>query len=696
MQQYFILFCTILLFHLISIVGVKGEIKYPENRRLPAWLNYEYVENDMLRDHYLSYFKHIKIKGTSPSMTLLKDELSNAFTKLFRRDISFNSSPLKQNFINIFLVEENDPLFDELNKLNNDGYMIKTDDTNRSLKICSLTEAGLLYGTFKLLSMLQKRESLSTFIFIDSPLLDLRMINHWDNLDGTIERGYSGQSIFKWDELPDGNLNRYHDYAKANASIGINAISINNVNADPNILKPVYLEKVKRLAEIFRPYNIKLFLSVNFASPISPSSTPNVFKKWGGIGNLDKSDPLNKDVIDWWSNKIDEIYKEIPDFGGFVIKANSEGMPGPQDYGRTHADGANMFARLLKPYGGIVVWRAFVYNHQRNEDRVKQAYLEFINLDGEFDDNVLLQVKNGPLDFQPSEPPSPLFGAMKKTNLIPELQITQEYVGHSTYLVYLAPMWEKFFKFDTYQPETQNSTVAGIIQDNRQKLTGIAGVSNVGDDPNWTGHHFAQANWYLFGRLAWNPQSDIEKITADWIRLAWSNDDKVVKTIKGIMERSLNNFIDLQTPFGLPVTVDGPTHYHPAFSHRNGTYWKADSNGIGYDRSSSGTDFVSQYHKQNRDLFNNIETCPKEYLLFFHFIEWDKRINNKENFYELITKVNYESITKMRADAQLWDGLKDNIDLKRHQEVRSKFNKQLYDAEQYHNNFLLFLQSIRD
>ncbi len=660
------------------------------------WLRYNSIENKNTRKTYSQYFQTITVAEESPTFQVIKAELSRASEGFFSTAANFISSPRKSKNVEILLVKQHHLYYKELSNLNYGSYKIISDRKRHKITLISTSEDGLLYGTFHLLRLLQNRSSLDNLNITESPKLSFRMLNQWDNLEGSIERGYSGKSIYNWDELPDIIDERYKDFARANASIGINAICINNVNANPNILRTEYLEKVSKLAEVFRHYKIKLFLSANFSAPMEPSATPHTFKKWGGIGNLKTNDPLNKDVISWWKNKIDEIYKEIPDFGGFVVKANSEGMPGPQDYGRTHADGANMFAKLLKPYGGVVIWRAFVYNHQKNEDRVKQAYLEFIDLDGEFDDNVLLQVKNGPLDFQPSEPPSPLFGAMKKTNLIPELQITQEYLGHSTYLVYLAPMWEKFFRFDTYQSGTQKSTIDGIIQNNRQKLTGIAGVSNVGKDSNWTGHHFAQANWYLFARLAWNPESDVDKITSDWIRLTWSNDDDVVKTIKGIMERSLDNFIDLQTPFGLPVTVDGPTHYYPAFSHRNGTYWKANSNGIGCDRSSVGTDFVSQYHRQNRDLFNNIETCPKEYLLFFHFIEWSRKINNKENFYELINRVNYESVRKMRTDAQLWDNLKGKVDLKRHQEVNSRFNKQLYDAEQYHNNFLQFLQSIRD
>ncbi len=658
------------------------------------WLNYEYVENDALREHYLSYFTDVRTPGSSETIQVIKDELSTAFKGLFNTTLPVGNSSTASNHLELKLVNEKDRTYNSFESLEQEGYSIVSDDKRRVLTIEAPTEAGLLYGTFHLLRLLQNREPIANLHITEEPAVHLRMLNQWDNLNGTVERGYSGQSIYKWDELPNGDVSRYHDFARANASIGINAISINNVNTDPNILRPSYLTKVKKLADIFRPYNIKIFLAANFASPMPPSDTPHTFKKWGGIGNLDKSDPLDKEVINWWSDKIDEIYREIPDFGGFIVKANSEGMPGPHDYGRSHADGANMFARLLKPHGGAVIWRAFVYSHLRDDDRVKQAYQEFLPLDGAFEDNVLVQVKNGPLDFQPSEPPSPLFGAMKHTSLMPELQITQEYLGHSTYLVYLGPMWRKFFEFDTFAPDKKHSTIAGLVQDKGQKLTGIAGVANVGDDRNWTGHHFAQANWYLFGRLAWKPESNVEEIALDWIKMTWSHDEETVQSIAAIMNHSLDNFIDLQAPFGLPVTVDRAVHYHPAFSIRNGLYWQANANGIGYDRSENGSDFVSQYFSPNKELFNEIVTCPEEYLLFFHFMEWDKEYNGKETFYDQVVRINRESVQKMEADARSWEQLQVRLGGQRHREVSQRMEKQLSDARVFHERFISFLDDI--
>ena len=659
------------------------------------WLRYCYIEDDLMREDYLSYFEDVTIQGNTPTYKVIQDELSKAFKGFFRKDLTFGDQLRGAGQLKFTLVKEGNPLFLRFRKMKKESYLIQTNSLNRSIHISSLTEAGLLYGTFHLLRLLQNRESLHNLSIMESPALDLRMLNQWDNLDGTVERGYSGRSIYKWDELPEGDLSRYRDFARANASLGINAVAINNVNADPNILRPEYLRKVQKLADLFRAYNIRIFLSANFASPMEPSSTPNTLKKWGGIGELNKSDPLDELVIAWWSNKIEEVYAKIPDFGGFLVKANSEGMPGPQDYGRSHAEGANMFARLLKPYGGIVIWRAFVYSHHSDEiDRVKQAYQEFKPLDGLFDDNVLLQIKNGPLDFQPSEPPSPLFGAMDQTTLIPELQITQEYLGHSTYLVYLGEMWEKFFRFETYHPEFTPSTIADLVMSERQKLTGVAGVANVGDDRNWTGHHFAQANWFLFGRMAWNPKTNVERVTDEWISMTWSHDAEVSKTIHSIMEGSLSNFIDLQTPFGMPVTVCRAKHYDPSFPSRNGSYWRADNAGIGHDRSSTGSDFVSQYHAGNRDLFNDMASCPEAYLLFFHFVPWNYRIDGKGTIYEMILRRNRESITHLTNMRNQWNTLNDRIDSQRHSEVSHRMDMQLKHGKTFHSHVNLFIRDI--
>ena len=708
MRNYFkfILLFTYLLIFLYTSAAATNQNTMDDGYDL--WLRYEFIEDNNLRDNYLSYFKNIQLPGSSKTVEVIKNELLTGFESMFSEDfenlnVLFSNGPSKsknevtrggnvtKGGIKFTLLNKRGIKVGSFISTEQEGYKLTSNAHDKTISIESYSEAGLLYGTFHLLSLMQKHESIDNLHIVESPKLQVRMLNHWDNLNGTIERGYAGKSIYKWDDLPDGDLSRYHDYARANASIGINAIAINSVNADPNIMRPEYLQKVKRIAEVFRPYNIKLFLSINFSAPMPPSDTPHTLKKWGGIGDLDKSDPLDEEVIKWWTRKVDEIYNIIPDFGGFLVKANSEGMPGPHDYGRDHAEGANMFARILKPHGGIMIWRAFVYSHQKGVDRVKQAYTEFVGLDGKFEDNVLLQIKNGPLDFQPSEPPSPLFGAMKDTNLVPELQLTQEYLGHSTYLVYLAEMWELFLDFETYQPGVEQSRIADLIQSDRQPITGMVGVANAGDDRNWTGHHFGQANWYLFGKLAWNPDVNIDKTTKDWIKLTWTKDKETLNTIKGIMDRSLDNFIYLQTPFGLPVTVDIPLHYYPALDRRNGSYWSANSEGIGFDRSSTGSDYVSQYHEPNRQMYDNIEACPQDLLLFFHFINWDYQINNNETFYDLFIRKNNESVRSMRSDANLWEQLKPNIDPMRHEEVSRKFEQQLQDAQKFNESYLEFI-----
>ena len=416
----------------------------------------------------------------------------------------------------------------ELKELGKEGYLIRTlnQGNHRTTVVASAGDAGLLYGVFHLLRLIQTGSYKEPLQISETPHYDIRILNHWDNLNGTIERGYAGYSIWQWDKLPDSVSPLYREYARANASIGINATVLNNVNATPDILTKEYLEKVKVVAEELRPYHIKVYLSINFSSPAE-------------LGGLENSDPLNPKVRQWWNKKVDEIYRIIPDFGGFLVKANSEGLPGPQDFGRTHADGANMLADALKPHGGIVMWRAFVYN-PTEEDRAKQAYSEFMPLDGKFRDNVIIQVKNGPVDFQPREPFSPLFGAMQNTALMPELQITQEYLGFSNHLVYLGTQWKEFLDSDTYS-KGAGSTVAKTTDGTLfpHPLSAIAGVSNIGLDTNWCGHHFAQSNWYAFGRLAWNHNLSAEEIANEWIKMTFTS-NQFIKPVQDMMIQSWN------------------------------------------------------------------------------------------------------------------------------------------------------------
>lgn len=480
------------------------------------WLNYKPCSNSRLKQSV----SQIRLAGSRYD-DVIREELARALKALLTITPDFVQD--EEAGIQMSFCKDK--------RLGKEGYIIRSGKKRITLQAYS--DAGFLYGTFHLIRLIQCGDPFEQLNIREIPALEFRQLNHWDDLNGYIERGYVGKSLWKWEELPGKVDMRYTDYARANASIGINGVVLNNVNADPRILRKDYLKKVAALADVFRKYNIRVYLTANFAAPLKPSATPDVMKRWGGVGDLETADPRDSCVQAWWKEKVDEIYELIPDFGGFLVKANSEGMPGPQDYHCTHAEGANVLARALKPHGGIVMWRTFVYNPEIDKDRIKRSYKEFLPLDGKFEDNVVLQTKNGALDFQPSEPAQPLFGSMKYTSLMPELQITQEYLGHSTYLVYLLPMWREFLDFDTYS-EGRGSTVKSIITGKMVScpFRAMAGVANTGDSYNWTGHHFAQANWFAFGRLAWNPDAETGKITSEWIKSTWNCDERTLKVIE--------------------------------------------------------------------------------------------------------------------------------------------------------------------
>lgn len=574
-------------------------------------------------------------------------------------------------------------------ELGAEGYRIRSDADGVSVRAAG--EAGLLYATFRLIREIQCGRPLTALDITEVPAYDLRMLNHWDDLNGFIERGYAGASLWKWDELPEKLDPRYEDYARANASIGINGVVLNNVNADPRILRHDYLEKVAALADVFRRYHIRVYLTANFAAPMKPSDTPDVMKAWGGVGDLDTADPRDERVQTWWKKKADEIYALIPDFGGFLVKANSEGMPGPQDYGCTHADGANLLARALKPHGGIVMWRTFVYNPQIDKDRMKRSYLEFLPLDGAFSDNVVLQTKNGPLDFQPSEPVQPLFGAMRHSQTMLELQITQEYTGHSTYLVYLLPMWRTVLDFDTHC-RGAGSTVARITEGKvyPQRIRAIAGVANTGDAPNWTGHPFAQANWYAFGRLAWNPNEPTERITRDWIRSTWHTDDRATREIEAMMLPTWQAFVQSSSPYGLGLTLDVETHYHANFRGRVGREWQADATGVGTDRTSRGTNFTGQYFEPNRSQFDDPDRCPEMWLLSFHHLPWNYPMPSGQTLREAFFDGLDAGPTLARKNIERWKRLQPEIDAARYGEVLSKLHREYDDASRFREEALGF------
>ena len=572
------------------------------------------------------------------------------------------------------------------------------DNIQYEATITASNPIGLLYGAYELIRLQNtdayntgsgNQQSFSKAIDeTEKPQVGLRILNHWDNLDGSIERGYAGKSIFKWEEIKLGKKGKggsisksLHDrlitYARANASLGINGSVLNNVNASPKMMTAEYINKVKVIANILRPYGIRVYLSINFASPMA-------------LGYTKTADPLDKKVQQWWQKKAKEIYAAIPDFGGFLVKANSEGQPGPGDYHRTHADGANMLADAVKPYGGIIMWRSFVYgaNH-KGEDRVKQAVSEFKGMDGKFRDNVILQSKNGPLDFQPREPYAPIFDNIKQTPQIAELQITQEYLGQSKHLTYLAPMWKEFFDFV-----------------NPNKLVGISGVANIGDDANWCGHPFSQANWYAFGRLAWNPSLSAEEIAHEWLVQTYENqDEKFTKPVEMMMMTSREACVNYMMPLGLHHIFKFDHHYGPEPDGFIASYpleWcpvyyhKADAKGIGFDRSSKGTDAVGQYPEPYRSQYDNIQTCPEEYLLWFHHVPWDYRMKSGSTLWqELCMKYNM-GVAMVEVYRDYWHTSAKQY-MKSHeqewQHTDSLLNVQLENAKEWRNTCLKYFQT---
>lgn len=572
------------------------------------------------------------------------------------------------------------------------------DNIQYEATITASNPIGLLYGAYELIR-LQNTDAYNTgsgnqqnfskaIDETEKPQVDLRILNHWDNLDGSIERGYAGKSIFKWEEIKLGKNGKggsisksLHDrlitYARANASLGINGSVLNNVNASPKMMTAEYINKVKVIANILRPYGIRVYLSINFASPMA-------------LGYTKTADPLDKKVQQWWQKKAKEIYATIPDFGGFLVKANSEGQPGPGDYHRTHADGANMLADAVKPYGGIIMWRSFVYgaNH-KGEDRVKQAVSEFKGMDGKFRDNVILQSKNGPLDFQPREPYAPIFDNIKQTPQIAELQITQEYLGQSKHLTYLAPMWKEFFSFV-----------------NPDRLVGISGVANIGDDANWCGHPFSQANWYAFGRLAWNPSLTAEEIAHEWLVQTYGNqDERFTKPVEMMMMTSREACVNYMMPLGLHHIFKFDHHYGPEPDGFIASYpleWcpvyyhKADAQGIGFDRSSKGTDAVGQYPEPYRSLYDNIETCPEEYLLWFHHVPWTYKMKSGSTLWqELCMKYNM-GVAMVEVYRDFWH-TSAKLYMKGHeqewQHTDSLLNVQLENAKEWRNTCLKYFQT---
>ena len=659
------------------------------------WLQYDKIQNAVMASEYKNNLQGIVSLGSSQTAKISFAELETGILNMLGNKPEIGSVIKGENNLIVgsqtaLNLDLQKVLESDFQNINNEGFIIKSISlkNKKQIVITGKNDVGVLYGVYSFLRLLQTHTSIKNLNIVDSPKINLRVLNHWDNLDRTVERGYAGFSLWNWQKLPDFIDQRYIDYARANASIGINGTVLTNVNANALILTPQYLEKVEALANVFRPYGIKVYLTARFSAPIE-------------IGGLKTADPKDVAVANWWKDKAKEIYKRIPDFGGFLVKANSEGQPGPQNYGRDHVDGANMLADAVAPFGGVIMWRAFVYSEHDANDRAKQAYAEFQPYDGKFKNNVIVQVKNGAIDFQPREPFHPLFGAMPKTPLMMEFQITQEYLGFSTHLVYLPKLFQEVLTSDTYQ-KGKGATVAKVIDGSLspQKLTGIAGVSNIGNDLNWTGHPFAQANWYGFGRLAWNPYLDSETIADEWLRCTFSNNENFIKPIKEMMITSREAVVNYMTPLGLHHIMDTGHHYGPgpwvsnlSRPEWNPTYYhKADKNGIGFDRSKTGTNATAQYAPEQEKIFDNLQTCPEIDLLWFHHVSWDYKLKNGQTLWNGLALKYQEGVNQVQEMQNIWNKSEIYVDSERFKEVQMLLEIQYKEAKWWRDACLLYFQ----
>ncbi len=641
-----------------------------------GWLNYNPINNYPDKELLSGITVCTSISGNRIILDNAVKELTDALERML--DIKSDRKELTENtqFDNvetgIILKLEND------SKLNKEGYSIR--QTAGTVRIAAVTEQGLLYGCFDLIRRIAQGDSIRGLNVVQNPKNNIRILNHWDNIDGSIERGYSGKSLFFENEELLVN-ERTKDYARLLASIGINATVINNVNvrgAASELVTGRYLDKLRDMADIFAGYGIKLYLSANFAAPIE-------------IGGLPVSDPLDKDVIAWWEDCVKTVYNKIPDFGGFLIKADSEGRPGPFTYGRTHADGANMLARALKPYGGLLIWRCFVYNCQQDwrdykTDRARASYDNFMALDGKFEDNVVLQIKNGPMDFQVREPVSPLFGGLKNTNMILEVQAAQEYTGHQKDVCYLIPMWKEVLEFETYSKK-EGAKVADLVSGRvyHQTNCGMAAVINTGNDFNWTGHDLAAANFYGFGRLSWDTGLTSEQIAKEWIMQTLPHEDKVFQVVFDILMKSWPVYEKYTSPLGIGWMVSPRGHYGPDVDgyeyDRWGTYHRADRDGMGVDRTvKSGTGYAGQYNEPNASMYENIESCPEELLLFFHYIRYDYKLKSGKTLIQHIYDTHFEGVEEVEKMIRDWEGLKGLVPDDVYERVCERFGLQLGNA----------------
>lgn len=638
--------------------------------------------------NYRNNVANINFKAQSPTLIAAKDELEVGLKGLLGIKANFSNS----NSTLVIQIGSTHTTADKLKAIGDEGYLIFRKNINgkNTIVLTANSDKGIMYGVFHFLRLIQTQQPLDKLNISSSPKMKLRLLNHWDNLDRTVERGYAGFSIWNWHTLPSYIDQRYIDYARANASIGINGTVLTNVNANATVLSKPYLEKVKALADVFRVYGIKVYLTARFSAPVE-------------LGKLKTADPLNPEVKEWWNTKAKEIYALIPDFGGFLVKANSEGQPGPQDYKRTHADGANMLADAVAPFNGIIMWRAFVYSHDVPDDRHKQAYNEFVPLDGSFKKNVMVQVKNGAIDFMPREPFHPLFGAMPKTPLMMEFQITQEYLGQATQLAYLAPLFKECLESDTYS-KGKGSTVAKIVDgtlDQHNELNGMAGVSNIGNDLNWTGHPFAQANWYALGRLAWNHELSSAAIAEEWIKMSFNNDATFVKEVSKMMLASREIVVRYMNPIGLHHIMATGHHYGPGpwVSNLGRADWnpvyyhRADSAGVGFDRTSTGSNALFQYHPELIKQWGDVNDCPEKDLLWFHHVSWNHTMKSGRTLWNELCHQYYSGADSVQWMKNIWNKQSSKTDTYRSKQVSMLLNIQQQEAIWWRDACLLYFQT---
>ena len=655
------------------------------------WMRYHAVEAPWL-GRYRSVAR--EIVATDPASPAA-EELRRGIAGLLGKEPQVGSRPTRDGAIVLGTPDSSSLVAGmhlDLQALGTEGYLLRTVQVaGRSvIVVAANSDTGVLYGTFALLRLMQTRRALDALDVASAPHIERRLLDHWDNLDGTIERGYAGASIWDWQKLPDYLAPRYVDYARACASLGINGTLLTSVNANAVSLTPEYLKKAAALAGVFRPYGLRVYLPARFTAPME-------------LGGLKTADPLDLEVRRWWRSKVDEIYRYIPDLGGFVVKANSEGQPGPLDYRRSHADGANLFADVLAPHGGVVMWRAFVYSNRQGEDRARQAFDQFVPLDGRFHYNVMIQAKNGPIDFQPREPVNPLFGAMPKTPLVLEFQIAKEYLGFATHLVYLGSLYQEVLGFDTLV-DGQGSSVARIIDGSLEHhaYTGIVGDSNIGADRNWTGSEFDQANWFAFGRLAWNPALEARDIADDWVRMTFSNEPRFVGPVVAMMMKSREAAVDYMTPLGLTHLMAAGHHYGPGAWQGSVKptvgdppyFHRADANGIGFDRTASGSNAASQYSPSVARLLQDPRQTPEKYLLWFHHLSWDYRLASGNTLWDELVMHYTQGVATVRDLRSTWAALAPYVDAQRFAEVTSFLAIQEHEAQWWRDATLAYFQSV--